>query len=173
MTGSQRRSAALVLMSRAGWGLLLALTSVAVPTGQTPSAGSPDARILDALLNRAAATPAGTYIVVDGALQPAAAAVALVVQADAFRGADQTIRVAVVLGAEVLQAVVTRLVIVTTSGAADAAPRVVADAIGSGQPGQLRLVREFTLGPGEYRFRRRSVIHDRRVARSPRWPNRD
>jgi hypothetical protein len=83
------------------------------------------------------------------------------VQADVLRGPDRTIRVPIALGADVRQASNARLRVVSIATAADAS-RVVADAAGSAGPGRLRLVHDFTLGPGEYEIQ--AIVGHRRGA---------
>jgi len=145
-----RRKAVRLQSARVRWILLAALALAGRSSAQVESAGSAATKLLDTLLDRAKTTAPGTYAVTAGSLEPAAPAMPLVVQADAFRGPDRTIRVALVLGAEVPQGTDIRLRIVAPAGTPTGAPRVVADATASGQAGRLRLVREFTLGAGEY-----------------------
>jgi hypothetical protein len=145
-----RRKAVRLQSARAGWILLAALALAGRSSAQVESAGSAAAKLLETLLDRAKTTAPGTYAVTAGSLKPAAPAIPLAVQADAFRGPDQTIRVALALSAEIPQRSDIRLRIVTPAGTPAGAPRVVADATASGQSGRLRLVREFTLGAGEY-----------------------
>lgn len=129
-----------------GWIVLVALCMAAPSGAQTGTAGALDPAVLETLLGRAAATAPGTYVVTAGSVAPAAEAIPLFVQADAYRGAGQTIRVAVALGAEVPRGTAVRLRISGAEGTA----RVVADATASAPEGVMRLIREFTLNAGVY-----------------------
>jgi len=124
----------------ASWGTL----SVA----QAPAADP--ASLLSALLDRAATTAPGTYAVTTTTVSPETAASPIVAQADVMRGAEQTIRAAIVLGGVMSQPYVARVRVVAAAATPGAAPRVAGDATGAGQAGTIRLIREFTLTPGEY-----------------------
>lgn len=137
-------------LARAAWISLVALGQAAPSGGQTRAAGTLDPAVLETLLGRAATTAPGTYVVSAGSLAPAAETVPLVLQADAFRAAGQAIHVTLALGGEVPRGTAVRLRVLSPEGTAAGPPRVVADATASAQEGRMRLVREFTLGAGDY-----------------------
>ena len=145
-----RRRSVRPWLARAAWISLVALGQAAPSGGQTRSAGAVDPAVLETLLGRAVTIAPGTYVVSAGSLAPAAVALPLVVQADAHRGAGQTISVTIALGGEVPRGSAVRLRILSPEGTAAGPPRVVADATASAQEGRMRLVREFALGAGEY-----------------------
>ena len=124
------------------------LAAVAVAAQQ---AAAPGARPFEALMPRVAAAAPGTYVVTKTTLAPAPDAdrIPTMLQADLLRGRERAARVAIVIGAEAKQAMDVRLRVSTVAAGKEAA-RVVADAGGSGAPGPMRLVREFSLPPGEY-----------------------
>ncbi len=137
-------------LARGVWVCLFALGQAAVSFGQTRTPATLDPAVLEKLLSRAATTAPGTYIVLAGSLVPAAEAMPLVVQADAYRGGiDQAIQVAVALGGPAPRATEARLRILSAQSTGTP-PRVVADATASAQEGRMRLVREFALAAGEY-----------------------
>lgn len=115
------------------------------PQAQAPAPGP--ARALATLLDRAALTAPGTYTVAGAVVEPSQDPLPLLVQADALRGPDQTIRVVVSLGAQVTQPAVTRARIVTAGGAA---PAILSDIQGTSAAGAIRTVHQTTLKPGEY-----------------------
>jgi hypothetical protein len=127
---------------------LLALLISTHPAGARQSAGAaedPVARALERVLDGARDLNPGAYLV--GAdVHPSTNAVPVLLQADAYRGADLMTRVSLVLGATVSRpsAVAVRAI---TRGAS---PRVAAQATSAAQIGSTRLVREFALEPGEY-----------------------
>ena len=116
---------------------------------QTPAA--PAARPFEALMPRLAATAPGTYVVDKTALvaAPDTARIPVMLQADVLRGPERPARVGIVVGADTPQAVDVRLRVSTVAAGREGA-RVVADAGGAGTPGATRLVREFSLPPGDY-----------------------
>jgi hypothetical protein len=116
--------------------------------GEAP--GTTNAGLLDSLLDRAATTVPGTYVVTAGGLVPAPAAAPVVVQADAFRGPGRSIRVAAMLGGDLPRPTDVRLRIVDGAASTTGRPRVAAEATASGQVGRVRLIREFALAAGEY-----------------------
>jgi hypothetical protein len=136
-------------LGRAAWIGLVALGQAAASGGETRPASAVDPPFLESLLGRAATTAPGTYVVSAGSLAPAAAALPLVVQADAYRGAGQTTHVTIALGGEVPRGSAVRLRILSPQGTAGPS-RVVAEARASTQEGRMRVVREFTLEAGEY-----------------------
>ena len=143
---------------------VVCLTSAAlaaVPAAaQTRSAAAPE-KAFDIVLERAASTAPGTYVLSGDALQPTTPHVPVVIQADLLRGAEKptrTVRVPVAIGTEVAADAIVRLRVVTASGS----PRAVGDAQGSGQAGHVRLVHEFTLSPGEYEIQ--AVVGHRSAA---------
>ncbi len=93
----------------------------------------------------------GTYVFDGAALTPAPdeTRIPVMVQADVLRGAEASPRVGIVVGTVAPQPVDIRLRLWTVPAGREAA-RVVADAGGSGTSGPLRLVREFSLAPGDY-----------------------
>ncbi len=117
-------------------------------TAQAPAADP--ARLLNTLLDRAATTASGTYAVTATAVTLESSALPLVVQADVMRGAEQTIRTAIVLGGTMAQPYVARVRVLAPATAPGTPPGVAGDAIGAGPAGAMRLVREFTLPPGQY-----------------------
>ena len=132
--------------------VLLAACGVATSPahGQTRSTGPAQAKPLDIVLEHAATTSPGTYVLSGSSLQPAPAGVPVLIQADVLRGApkpQKTARVAVAIGTEVPGDATVRLRVVTTAAGT---PRVIGDAEGSGTAGHVRLVHEFSLAPGEY-----------------------
>ena len=141
------------------WALLAAVAVAAPAAGQgrqnqpnqQTQPAPPAPRPFDALLPRIAATAPGTYVVNGTTLAPApeAARIPMLLQGDVLRGPEGIARVGIVIGAEVPQAVDIRLRVWTVAAGGDAA-RVVADAGGSGTSGPMRLVREFSLAPGDY-----------------------
>jgi hypothetical protein len=141
---------------------LLAVVAIATPSvgqgqpaaadrGQASTAAPATAGPLEAVMQRVATTADGTYVVNGPVLEPApeSARIATLLQADVLKGPEGTTRVVVVVGASASQNVDVRLRVVTV-GTAAVAPRIVADAAGSGTPGPVRLVREFNLAPGDY-----------------------
>lgn len=131
--------------------VLAILVLVCRPGAQAQSAATSltdDAKILASLLDRAATTSPGTYIMSAGSLAPAPDAISMLVQADAVR-TERSIRIPVVVGAELPYSSVLGVRIVTVAAGAEP-PRVVAEAGGSGQAGRVRFIREFTLSPGIY-----------------------
>jgi hypothetical protein len=96
-------------------------------------------------------TAPGTYVFNGAALAPAPdeTRIPLMLQADVLRGTEASPRVGIVVGTVAPQSVDIRLRLWTAPAGREAA-RVVADADGSGRPGPLRLVREFSLAPGDY-----------------------
>jgi hypothetical protein len=130
------------------WVVLLAMSQAVSSGGQTGDAGALDPAILGALLGRAEPIAPGTYVVTAGALAPAEA-LPLFVQADAYRGPGRTTRVAIALAATVPRGTAVRMRI-SRVGAAPGPSSVIPDATAVSQEGALRLVREFTLSPGEY-----------------------
>jgi len=143
---------------------LLAVVAVAAPaTGQgqpaaadrsqapTTAAAPAAAGPLEAVMQRVPTTAAGTYVLKGSAFQPAPedTRIDTLLQADVLRGPEGAIRVVVVVGAAAPQNVDVRLRVVA-AGTPGVAPRIVADAAGSGTPGPVRLVREFSLAPGDY-----------------------
>jgi hypothetical protein len=100
---------------------------------------------------RLAALAPGTYVVNETSLVPApdAARIPLMLQVDVLRGPERAARVGIVVGADTAHVMDVRLRIFAAPPGKEAA-RVVADAGGSAPPGATRLVREFTLAPGEY-----------------------
>lgn len=124
-----------------------AALAAAPAAAQTRSAAADKA--FDLVLERAATTQPGTYVLNGSALEPTPSQLPVIVQADVLRGTEKpskTIRVAVALGTEVPSDATVRLRLVTASGT----PRVIGDAQGSGAAGHVRLVHEFTVAPGEY-----------------------
>ena len=155
---------AVVTKGKAVWAgcALLAVVVIAAPAagqgqpaaadrGQASTAAPATAGPLEAVLQRVPTTAAGTYDVNGPVLEPApdTARIATLLQADVLRGREGTIRVVVVVGAAAPQNVDVRLRVVT-AGTPAVAPRIVADAAGSGTPGPMRLVQEFSLAPGDY-----------------------
>jgi len=124
---------------------LLAAVSLTV-SAQGPSSG---AGALDTLLRLAATTVPGTYTVSGQAAQPAATPLPVLVQADVMRGPQRSIRVPVVVGAELTQAAEIRVRVVSAAAAAQT-PRIMGNVTGSGGAGPLRFVGEFALAPGDY-----------------------
>jgi hypothetical protein len=119
---------------------------VAAAAAATPQAARP----FDPLLPAVAKAAPGTYVVNGTALVPApeSSRIPVLLQADVLRGPERPARVAIVVGAEAPQAGNVRLRVTAVAGAE--AARVVADAGGAGTAGPLRLVREFSLPPGDY-----------------------
>lgn len=117
-------------------------------SAQAPAADP--ASLLNTLLDRAGSTAPGTYAVTATGVAPEATALPIVVQADVMRGAEQTIRGAIVLGGVMSQPYVARVRVLAAATTPGAPPRVAGDATGAGPAGTIRLVREFTLAPGEY-----------------------
>lgn len=129
--------------------LIVGITSWAtLSIAQAPAADP--ASLLNTLLDRAATTAPGTYAVTTTTVSPETGASPLVVQADVMRGAEQTIRAAIVLAGVMSQPYVARVRVLAAAATPGAAPLVAGDAIGAGQAGTIRLIREFTLAPGEY-----------------------
>jgi hypothetical protein len=123
--------------------LLAAAPPVSAQTANTPAP-------LDALLNRASAVSAGTYIVRGTAVEPSESRLAVMVQADVLRGTERDarqVRVPIAIGTDVAHAADVKVRIVTTG---TATPRVVGEAAGAGGPGEVRLVQDFVLTPGAY-----------------------
>jgi hypothetical protein len=121
---------------------LLGTVALAAPTGGHP---------FEALMPGLAATAPGTYLV-DGAKLvpvPDASRIPVLLQADVLRGPERAARVGIVVGADATQPVDVRLR-VSTAATGTEAGRVVAEADGSGAAGPMRLVREFSLAPGDY-----------------------
>jgi hypothetical protein len=117
---------------------------------ETPPPPKAEQKALQRLLDRASATVPGTYLVGEANLEPAPVPLPLVLQADAYRGPERTTRVTVILGGDVPAATEVRLRMLGPPATPGAAARPVAEAIASGQSGAMRLVREFTLAPGDY-----------------------
>jgi len=127
------------------WVAVVTLAMVASVSGQRQAAGMGE--LLDGLLDRPATEP-GTYLATETDLQPAADDIPLVLQADVLRGAvEPQVRVMVALGTEVSRPAETRFRLTRPGGAG---PAVVDTASGAGGPGIVRLIREFTVAPGEY-----------------------
>jgi hypothetical protein len=123
---------------------------------------SADAKAFELVLERAAATTPGTYVLSGTSLQPAPGELPVVVQADVLRGAEKpqkTARVPVAIGTEVPADATVRLRVVTATGT----PRVIGDAQGSGTAGHVRLVHEFIVPPGEYEIQ--AVVGHRSAGR--------
>jgi len=120
----------------------------APPEPRTP-APAPTAltNALATVLNRAATTAPGTYTVIGTSLEPSKEPLPVLVQADALRGPEQTIRVVVSLGAQVTQPAVTRARIVAAGGTG---PAILSDIEGSSPAGVIRTVNQTTLKPGAY-----------------------
>jgi len=132
--------------------LLLAVVAATVPlAGQTRQDRAGAQRPFEALLPRVAALAPGTYVVSKTAFVPAteAARIPVLLQADVLRGPERAARVGIAVGADAKQTVAARLRVLTVATAGEKA-RVVADAGGPGAPGPMRLVREFSLQPGDY-----------------------
>jgi hypothetical protein len=128
-------------------GALVLLTALALSTpSAAQSTGLGTEGAVDALLAKAASTEPGTYIVTDAGIERSPIDVPMVAQSDVLKGADKTTLVAVAVGTQVPRAAIVHLRLVTAGAGAS----VVGDATGSGQPGHVRLVHEFTLAPGEY-----------------------
>jgi hypothetical protein len=125
------------------------LPVAALAASATPTA--PAARPFEALLPRVATAAAGTYVVGKTALVAVAddARIPLLLQADVLKGPERTARVGIVVGADVSQVADVRLRVLAANPGKDGV-RVAADAGASGTPGPLRLVREFSLLPGDY-----------------------
>jgi len=123
---------------------LLAAVAAAAPP-------APAAHPFEALMTRLAATTPGTYLVDQTTFVPVpdAARIPVMLQADVLRGPERAARVGIVVGADATQAVNVRLRVSTVAAGREAA-RVVAEADGSGTAGPMRLVREFSLAPGDY-----------------------
>jgi hypothetical protein len=104
-------------------------------------------RVVGALLERAGDIEPGTYVTSGSAFEPAAEPEPMVIQADALRGSDQSIRAAISLGAVVPRPVVTRARVVDAS-----TPNrtVVSDVAGSSPAGLVRAVSQLALKPGNY-----------------------
>jgi len=130
-------------------GALLTMVSMAVSAVLQAQSPAPGTGLVDTLLQRAAATAAGTYAMKGSAIEPAAAPLPVLVQADVLRGPERTVRVPVVVGADLLQAAEIRLRVVSIATTGQA-PRVMGNATGTGAAGPLRFVHEFALAPGEY-----------------------
>jgi hypothetical protein len=131
---------------------LLGTVVLAAPTagqGRMPAAAA--GRPFEALVPRLAATAPGTYLVDGAKLAPVpdASRIPVLLQADVLRGPERAARVGIVVGADATQAVDVRLR-VSTSAVGREGGRVVAEADGSGAAGPMRLVREFSLAPGDY-----------------------
>jgi hypothetical protein len=109
------------------------------------------ARPFDALLPNVGAAAPGTYVVNGTTLVPVpdSARIPVLLQADVLRGPERPARVGIVVGADAPQAGDVRLR-VSTVPAAGAAAHIVADAGGPATVGPVRLVREFSLPPGDY-----------------------
>ena len=105
------------------------------------------ARAVDALIDRADSTAPGTFMVSERLVLTPADPLPVLLQADVLRGGTGQARVALVLGAEVPQAAMTRLRAFSKGGAT--ASRVV-DVGGSAQAGRLRSAHEVVLSPGTY-----------------------
>ena len=134
--------------------LLAAVALAAPPAGQDQqgrTSAAPAARPFDALMPRLAATAPGTYLVDQTTFVPVpdAGRIPVMLQADVIRGPERAARVGIVVGADATQAVDVRLRVSTVAAGREAA-RVVAEADGSGTAGPMRLVREFSLAPGDY-----------------------
>ena len=129
--------------------LVIALVIAAPSIAQQRSPDAAGARPLRRLLDRAATIEPGTYVVTDSALEPVPADLRLVVHPDVLRGANRAIRVILALGAEVPQASVVSLRLMTVAGS-DHPARVIAERDASAQAGSVRLTHEFTLTAGEY-----------------------
>jgi hypothetical protein len=100
-------------------------------------------------------------VLTESALDEApASGVPVLLQADVLRGSERTIRVPVVVGAEVPQAVDVRVRVVTSESGRETS-RVVGAATGSGTVGHMRFVHEFSLAPGEYEIQ--AVVGHRRT----------
>ena len=130
--------------------LLPVVGLLASPPAPAPSA-TPAARPFDALMPRLAAAEPGTYLVGKAGLVavPEDARIPVMLQTDVLKGPAREARVGIVVGADVPQTADVRLR-VKTAGASKEAGGVLADAGAIGTPGPLRLVREFSLPPGDY-----------------------
>jgi hypothetical protein len=119
----------------------------AQPAQTVPAAARP----FEALLPRLLATAPGTYVVDKTTLvaAPDGERIPVLLQADVLRGPERTTRVGIVVGASVTQAVEVRLRVLPVSMGREGA-HAVADAGGTAAPGPVRLVREFSLSPGDY-----------------------
>jgi hypothetical protein len=114
-------------------------------------AAAPAGHPFETLMPQLAATAPGTYVV-DGATLvpvPEASRIPVMLQADVLRGPERAARVGIVVGADATQAVDVRLRVSTVAPGREPG-RVVAEADGSGAAGPMRLVREFSLAPGDY-----------------------
>ncbi|MEO8682455.1 MAG: hypothetical protein ABI665_25630 [Vicinamibacterales bacterium] len=131
-----------VLALVAGVSLPLAANS------QAPAAAA-RANALDLVMQRAAATAPGTYVLNGTALAPSATAIPVLVQVDVLRGKEPLVRVPIVVGAELPQGAEIRLRVVTVAAAGQTS-RVMGNATGSGAAGHARFVHEFVLPPGDY-----------------------
>ncbi|HSL23638.1 MAG TPA: hypothetical protein VK886_19055 [Vicinamibacterales bacterium] len=131
--------------------------SSAAQTAPARTSSDADTAALESLLDRAAATAPGTYVVTGSSLAPEPSAISVALQADVLRGAQNAIRVPVVVGALVTRPAMVRVRIVSTAGGA---PRIVDAGSGSAEPGIVRLVRDFTLSPAEYEIH--AVVGERR-----------
>jgi hypothetical protein len=122
------------------------IAAAAVPHSQAPAAS---VAAIDALLQREGTTPPGTYVLNGSAAAAAATPLPVLLQADVLRGPGGTVRVPVVVGAELSDPAEIRLRIVIPA-AGGQTTRVIANATGSGTVGPMRFVHEFTLAPGDY-----------------------
>jgi hypothetical protein len=117
-------------------------------TAPAGRAGSADAAAAT-LLERAETIRPGTYSVEGTAVATSADELPVVVQADALRGEQMTVRVVVALGARAQQPVVTRARIVAANQAGGPR-RVLADISGTSAAGLVRTVGSTSLPPGDY-----------------------
>lgn len=145
--------------AKAVWGLVAALAAAGPSIGRAQNPATADRGALDALLARAQSTAPGTYVLAAGAADRVPDALPVLVQADVLRGADRTVRVPIVVAAEVPDPAEVRLRVVPAT--AGNAARRVEEAAGTGPAGRLRVVREFTLAPGEYEIQ--AVVGQKRT----------
>jgi hypothetical protein len=100
---------------------------------------------VDSVLNRAAATAAGTYVVSAGAIESSREPFPIVVQPDFLRGPEQAIRMPVALGATVAQAAMIRMRLV-----AAAEGSLIGDVSRPAAAGRVHVVDEFKVSPGQF-----------------------
>jgi hypothetical protein len=138
--------------------VILALVPLlATVAGAAPEAAHP----FDALLPSVGGAAPGTYVVSGTTLVPTpdSARIPVLLQADVIRGPERSVRVGIVVAADVPEAGAVRLR-VSTAAAGKEGARIVADAGNPVTAGPLRLVRGFDLPPGDYELE--AIVGDSR-----------
>lgn len=129
------------------WALGLIVTLAAPARGWAQDAVQQARSLLDELVARAGGEP-GTYVMTETGVEPSSILLPVVAQGDVMRGpVDPAIRLTLALGAIVARPATVDMRVVRLGGPE---PVVAGQADGTTGAGIVRLVREYTIEPGEY-----------------------